>query len=1185
MGPGVIDDRAETMRGIRTLAQMVQYLVDFQGWPLDLNELEDDLTAFTYDWDAAELGIPSEQLRDLEGGELQQMRPLTANQPWGVFFMRFRGARLRYAPIRRLLRALVARKRAAGSASLPSWALSDLLFVVITGSGDDIELHVLAFSGRDPQSAEFRSLAWRPAHAPARHLQRLSEDLMPCLAWPSDESDSEAWRNSWWEAFKLPVGQAIKDSARLADRMARTARDLRTQIREALDAEDGAGPFSKLMGEIRAQLVSDVNPGSFADMCAQTLVYGMLSSRVANPNDFGSSPIFSTVPVANPFLEALFEQVYDEVVALDLPGSDLPQLVADLRETNVEAILDQIGSTAKGGDPVVHFYEEFLKQYDRRMRADAGAFYTPQPAVEFIVRAVDEVLRSRFGLKLGIADAASWQEVADRNGFEVPAGVERDKPFVSMIDPATGTGTFLVEWLRRARHSFLEHRSAGEWPEHLRDRLLPQMHAFELMLAPYAIAHLKVALELHAVGAGDGAMQILLTDTLEHAARQGQFVTVLDPVAEEGQRATELKEHERFTVVVGNPPYDREQRGVGDTGRRKGGVVRYGAPGVAPLSDSDTAFRRAATGRAADAATNPPLLDAVTEPMKAAGLGRHLKNVYNDYVYFWCWAVWQATALPPGPGVVAFITASSYLDGISMGGVRRLLRNAFDELWIVDLGGEGRGARKEENIFDIQTPVAIAIGVRTGRRRGDGAHRSEAAAPRREGAEDGGGGGCEVRYLKVGGGRADKLSALSRLSVAEVSERSPGDGLDMMTPRSGNEYFEWPQITDLFPWIRAGCKLGRTWPIAEARGVLGRRWSALLRVVPRQRRGLFDESPSGRKTDDKPLPLLGVDARMRSVAELDVDDAPEGIDQYGYRSFDRQYVIADSRLIDRPGPDLWGVRGPRQVFLTTLTSTKLGRGPVLTATPYVPDLDHFRGSYGARNVMPLHRDADGAEPNVADGLLDALSGRLGIEVAAEDLFAYVYALGATPAFSERFDDELAEAAGPVHVPLAADPGLFGQAVALGRDLLWQHTWGERFVPEPGARLPAGRAVEVRPVEGMPDSFDYDPESETLTVGTGTFAPVSQQVWDFEVSGLRVLRSWLGYRMMNRKGRKSSPLDDIRPTRWTQTNELLLVVSIIEHTIEATPKAAVLLAQIVEGPLIPATDLPTPTPANRKPPRH
>ena len=198
--------------------------------------------------------------------------------------------------------------------------------------------------------------------------------------------------------------------------------------------------------------------------------------------------------------------------------------------------------------------------------------------------------------------------------------------------------------------------------------------------------------------------------------------------------------------------------------------------------------------------------------------------------------------------------------------------------------------------------------------------------------------------------------------------------------------------------------------------------------------------------------------------------------------------------------------------------------------------------------------------------------------------AYAYALGGTSSFHSRFHEALAEAAGPIHIPITADPDLFQQAVELGRDLLWWHTWGERFSPKGQSRLPAGQAKEVRPVEGMPEDHDYNPESETLTVGTGAFAPVSEEAWNFEVSGLRVLRSWLGYRMKTRKGRKSSPLDDIRPTRWTQTNELLLLLSIIEHTTEATPKAAALLDQIVQGPLIPAKDLPTPTPANLKAPK-
>ena len=611
-----------------------------------------------------------------------------------------------------------------------------------------------------------------------------------------------------------------------------------------------------------------------------------------------------------------------------------------------------------------------------------------------------------------------------------------------------------------------------------------------------------------------------------------------DPVAEEGERAAQLKENERFTVVVGNPPYDREQRSIGSVGKRKGGVVRHGAPGV------------------------DPLLNAVTEPMREARLGHHLKNVYNDYVYFWRWAVWQATELPPGPGVVAFITASSYLDGVSMGGVRDLLRGAFDELWIADLGGEGRGAHPEENIFDIRTAVSIAIGVRTGQARTDT---------------------CTIRYLRISGTRADKLDQLKHTMLKDISTDILGSSLDRFTPTSGNEYFNWPEITRLFPWIYSGCQVKRLWPIAETETVLNHRWQRLLGVVPRHRGDLLRETAS-REATSRLINLLGDGSRLRPLVALDIGAAPEGVVRYGYRSFDRQWIIADSRVIDAPKRSLWGALGSRQTFLTTLTSTKLGGGPALTATPYVPDLDHFRGSYGAKNVMPLHRDTTGKEPNVADGLLDILSEKLATDVAAEDLLAYVYALGATAAFTERFNEELAEAAGPIHIPVTADPDLFQQAVALGRDLLWWHTWGERFTPEGKPRLPEGQAKEVRAVEGMPEDFDYDPEPQTLTVGTGAFAPVSEAVWNFEVSGLRALRSWLGYRMKNRKGRKSSPLDDIRPTRWTQTKELLLVLSIIEHTIEATPKAAALLTQIVKGPLIPATDLPTPTPANRKPPR-
>ena len=757
-----------------------------------------------------------------------------------------------------------------------------------------------------------------------------------------------------------------------------------------------------------------------------------------------------------------------------------------------------------------------------------------------MVRAVDEVLRARFGLAMGIADPSAWSAVAEQNGFDVPDGVDPAAPFVSMIDPATGTGTFLVAWINQAKKSFLDGggRSA-DWPWHLREHVLPSMHGFELMLGPYAIAHLKVALELHTHGVPDADARVLLTNTLEHQPAQEQLETMADPISAEGRAAAALKADQRFTVVVGNPPYDREQKALGDIGKRKGGVVRFETPGV----------------------ENSPLLRAITEPMSQAGLGGHLKNIYNDYVYFWRWAIWQATELPTGPGVVAFITASSYLEGKSMGGMRHLLRQAFDELWIVDLGGEGRGALKEENIFDIQTPVAIALGVRTGAER---THN------------------CVVRYRRIEGDRVEKFSGLRRAQLRGRSERVLGEGLECFVPIGSHDYHDWPEVTDLFPWSHSGCQLKRTWPIAESKNLLKRRWRTLLSAVPRKRDELM-RATDARNTAATPWPIAGGDRRLRSLNAIGREGSPESIEHYGYRSLDRQWIIADNRLADRPRPDLWRIRGRHQVFLTTLTSTKLGWGPVLTVSPYVPDLDHFSGR-GAKNAVPLYRDPKGATANVTDGVLEALGDALGTAPTAEDLLAYVYALGGTAAFSEQFEHQLAEAAGPVHFPITSDHALFAEATALGRELLWWHTWGERFAPKKEANLPDGRAVEVVAVSGMPETFQYDPESEELTVGTGIFAPVSPAVLGFEVSGLRVLPSWLRYRMKIRKGKKSSELDLIRPKRWTQSKELLLLLSILEHTIEVTPRAAELLDQIVNAPLVPTGDLPTPTPAERKPPK-
>jgi hypothetical protein len=1076
------------LRDVRTFDDVIRYLADELDWPIDAADLEEA----TFDWDPNELGLAPDRVPHLVS--LRQLRPLEGNQPWGIFFIDFDGPRLPLSALRRLLDKLVTKKRAASGGTLRTWGLDDLLFIITTSSGDTVELHFIAFLDQPGRPAEIRSLPWRPLQSPAPHLKRLAGELLPNLAWPDHPEETEEWRETWREAFKLRHGEAISTATRLAERMADSGRGLRDEIAAALKVENGSGPFSSLLSQIREQLVGGVDPASFADMCAQTLVYGVLTSRITDPIAFGASPTLAVVPLSNPFLAAFFDDVYDQASVLDLDGIGLEQLVADLRESNVEAILDQFGSSVYGGDPVVHFYEEFLQRYDRKMRADAGAFYTPQPVVAFMVRSVDQLLRERFGLVLGVADDSSWSEVAKRNGFDVPKGLDPSTPFVSVIDPATGTGTFMVEWLRQAHRSFGRSRSKSAWADYARTTVLPSMHAFELMLGPYAIAHLKLALELNDEGITEVAPTVLLTDTLDHDLQQMAFEDD-DPIAKEGERAADLKHNSHFTVCVGNPPYDREQRQVNSApgGRRKGGVVRYGAPGV------------------------DPLLNKVLLPLSEAGLGKHAKNAYNDYVYFWCWAIWQTVTKNRAPGIVAFITASSYLDGVSLGGLRSHLRDTFDELWIVDLGGEGRGARTDENVFAIRTPVSIAFGIRTGRPRD----------------------GCEVRYLSIEGTREDKLKQLTSLDLlAKPLSKIGGTGLSRFTPTSEAAYHSYPEVTELLPWAHSGVQLKRLWPIGPTQGVLTRRWNQLLAAPPSGRRALLRETPD--RNAASAVESLLAKTLLKPISSLKAGAEPDGVVRYGYRSFDMQWVIADNRLSDRPRPPLWHVRGKRQVYLATLTSTVLGKGPAVTASAHVPDLDFFRGSYGAKNVMPLFRDSEGMLPNVPAGLLDVLSRRVGISVDVEDLAAYMYGLTGTAAYSVKFADEVGEAAGPVRIPITADPKLFARVADLGRQLLWWHTWGDRF-GESSGNLPTGTAKELKPVHAYPEAFHRDEKSGNLELADGEIGPVSAAVWEFEVSGLKVVQSWLGYRMKEGKGRRSSPLDEIRPERWSFTADLLTPV--------------------------------------------
>ena len=382
----------------------------------------------------------------------------------------------------------------------------------------------------------------------------------------------------------------------------------------------------------------------------------------------------------------------------------------------------------------------------------------------------------------------------------------------------------------------------------------------------------------------------------------------------------------------------------------------------------------------------------------------------------------------------------------------------------------------------------------------------------------------------------------------------------------------------------------RKWPIASNRDTLDRRWRALLHAEDRPT--ALKESRD-LQADKAFLPLDGGDERLPTISSLPVDAPMPEPQQIGYRSFDRQWALVDNRLGDYLRPRLQKAHEGEQVYLVSFLSEVIGHGPMAVATDLVPDLHHFRGSFGGKHVIPLWRDRAGTEANLTAGVLDVLAEAHGARPEAEDVFAYAFALLAAPAYVERFWEAL-EIPGP-RLPVTADGALFRETAALGRELLWLHTYGERFVPDgtpPGARgLPQGsarlaRATPTAP-DRYPDAWAYDAATRELRIGEGDDAgivsDVPPEVVAFELSGFRPVKSWLDYRMASGAGRTSSPLDDIRPAAWHFDAELQDLLWVLEAVLARHPAADALLDRVIAGETLPASAFPTPTKEERKGP--
>ena len=901
----------------------------------------------------------------------------------------------------------------------------------------------------------------------------------------------------------------------LAEFLAPLTRILRDEVAAALERGANAqSSLRRLALEWSGLLFPESDDSQFADAYAQTLTYALLLAKFEGAENL--HPNFASYTLQGE--HALLAQAIGLLEAPDVRTELIMPI--ELLERAISAVDSDV--IQQEADPWLYFYEQFLGEYDPKLRRDRGVYYTPVEVVRAQTRLAGELLREKFGKPLTFADDD-----------------------VVVLDPATGTGTYPLAVLDHAEHSVREWLGPGAVPGKMHD-LAGRLNGFEILVGPYAVAHLRISQRLRDVGVTDVPPRIFLTDTLESPNALPDFTASIlqERLTDERRRAQEIKKDTRVFVCIGNPPYDREQRDPDDDeGKRKGGWVRYGDEG------QDVAL---------------PILEDFLAPAREAGAGVHLKNLYNDYVYFWRWALWKVFDSTNDAGIVTFITASSYLRGPGFVGMRRKMRETFDELWIIDLEGDSLGARKTDNVFAIRTPVAIAIGVRNGQ------PNSESPA--------------RVWKTKLTGSEKSKLETLDAVqSFEDLDWRECSEEWEAPFYAAGTgSYFDWPAITDVFPWQHSGSQLKRKWPIGATADVLTERWLALSKLSGRNQRTAFRETDA-RRIDRRYESLFKRNEREHPIAEIESNCELPLVTRFSYRSFDRHYVIADSRIADRMRPDLWRAHSDSQIYMTGLLTKVLGTGPSMVATGYIPDLDHFCGR-GAKDVILLWRDSAATNSNVTSGTLETLGQAYGIAVTPERLLAYAYGIQSQPSYVTRFWDELELP--PPHLPITKDSELFERVADHGARLIYLHTYGQRFArPEDNGRVPQGEARYKKPVSSdrYPEDSGYDAEKQTLRVGDGEFGPVAPEVWNYSVSGLQIVKSWLDYRKLKRSGRRSSPLDDIRPESWNFAEELLELLWVLEATIALQPEGEQLLDRVCASETFSKSELPTPTDEERRPP--
>jgi len=913
---------------------------------------------------------------------------------------------------------------------------------------------------------------------------------------------------------------APRNAKELASISARLCRLLRDEVTEQLKQNSEA--LTTLATAWRELLFPDASDLRFADGYAQAVTFGLLMARAKGIE-----------------LAQGFNRVADDLRDTNsLIGEALRLLTNNpenqaILKTSLQAltkVLDAVDwQTISQGDPDtwLYFYEDFLEVYDNKLRKETGSYYTPPQVVDSMTRLVDELLRSdEFGLRSGLAS-----------------------PSVTVVDPAMGTGTYVLGVLKHVARSVAEDRGEGAVKGAI-EGMLKRLVAFELQLGAFSVAQLRILAEIIQLidAIPKESLRMFVTDTLcDPRDDAGTLRAVFPAIAKSRRDSNKIKLTEPVTVVIGNPPYREKAKGKG------GWVERV----ETQTADAKSEMR---DGILAD-----------WQPPSEWGVSAHAKHLRNLYVYFWRWATWKVFDHHSDhrSGIVCFITVAGFLNGPGFQRMREYLRETCDRIWVIDCSPEGHQPEVNTRIFQgVQQPICIVL------------------ASRSQDKQDGTLAAVQFRALPAAH-RSAKFEALADLHLLDDAGwlKCSNEGRSPFLPGARGDWRTYPAIEDLFNYNGSGVMPGRTWIIAPDRESLEKRWNTLINAENKDKDELFHPHESGDRHAKKVLKegLPGQPYRSATVA----DDCAGVISPvgYAYRSFDRQFIIPDKRLINRPNPKLWEIYSKKQIHLTSLARTSPSLGVGLTITGLIPDLDHYKGSFGGR-VLPLWANAEATIPNIKPALLNFLSQTYHRPVPAEEAFAYIAAIAANPHYTKTFRQDLTTPG--LRIPLTANPELFTEAAELGKQIIWLHTYGERMTdrnadrPPGSPRLPKDRRPFI-PKGGdipddpdhMPNTISHDPDRNRLHIGDGYIDNVTAAMWNYEVSGKQTILHWFSYRKQDRSRpiignrRSPSPLNNIYPDHWLPeyTDDLIDLLNVLGRLIDLEPKQAKLLDRVRQHPTL------------------